>query len=178
MCSLDSLKIDLRGLSEGLTVFDFKLDNDYFAAINGEEVKRGDVDVRLTVDKAAERYYEFDFSLSGTVFVPCDRCLDDMELPIETDGHLVVKLGEEYSEDDDIVVVAENEGILDTSWFIYEFIALAIPIKHVHAPGKCNRAMIDLIEEYTATRSSDGDGEHPIDPRWSGLKEIKNNIKD
>ncbi len=58
----------------------------------------------------------------------------------------VVKFGEDYSEDDDLVTVAENEGILDVSWFIYEFIDLNIPIKHVHAPGKCNPAMIEMLK--------------------------------
>lgn len=69
------------------------------------------------------------------IHIPCDICLDDMDQSIETDNRLVVKFGEDYSEDDDLVTVAENEGILDVSWFIYEFIALNIPIKHVHAPG-------------------------------------------
>ena len=59
-----------------------------------------------------------------------------MDQTIETNDRLVVKFGEKYSEDDDLVTVAENEGILDVAWFIYEFIDLNIPIKHVHAPGK------------------------------------------
>lgn len=178
MNSLDSLKIDLKGLAEGINTFDYRLGDDYFGILDEADVKRGDINVRLEVKKTAERFYEFDFSLNGTVVVPCDRCLDDMDQPIETEGHLVARLGEEYSEDDDVVTVDENEGILDTSWFIYEFIALAIPIKHVHAPGKCNRAMIDLMDEYSATRSSDGGDDDAIDPRWSALQKIKNNIKD
>jgi len=175
MYSLDSFKIDLKGLYEAQNAFDFKLDDDYFATIDAGEVKGGDVEVRLVVSKSAERYYKLDFILSGAVTIPCDRCLDDMSQPIETEGHLVVKLGEEYSEDDDLVTVDENEGMLDTSWFIYEFIALAIPIKHVHAPGKCNHAMIELIEEHCATRSGEEVGEEAIDPRWRGLESIRNN---
>lgn len=176
MCSLDSLKIDLKGLSEAQTSFEFKLGNDYFANIDTGEVSGGDVDVRLVVSKSTERLYKLDFAIKGDVTVPCSRCLDDMSQPIETEGHLVAKIGEEYSEDDEIVTVGENEGMLDTSWFIYEFIALAIPIKHVHAPGKCNRAMIELIAEHCATRSGEAAGQQAIDPRWSGLEKIKNNI--
>ena len=70
-----------------------------------------------------------------------------MELPIEADNKLVAKFGEEYSEDDDLITVPENEGILDVAWFIYEFIELVIPIKHVHAPGKCNPAMMKMLDE-------------------------------
>ena len=63
------------------------------------------------------------------------------------------------------------------AWLIYEFIALDIPIKHVHAPGKCNAAMIKALEEHSATRSSDEDGA-AVDPRWSELEKLKTIIKD
>ena len=85
---------------------------------------------------------------------------------------LRVKFGEEYSEDDDLVTVAENEGILDVAWFIYEFIDLNIPIKHVHAPGKCNPAMIEKLNEHSAARSGEEE-EETVDPRWEALLKLK-----
>ena len=97
----------------------------------------------------------------------------EMSQPIETDNRLAVKLGAEYSEDDDLVTIDENEGILDVAWFIYEFIALAIPIRHVHEPGMCNAAMIEALEEHSAARSSDEEGAEVIDPRWEALRKFK-----
>ena len=100
-----------------------------------------------------------------------------MEQPIVADNHLVVKLGDTYSDDDDTVTIDENEGILDLSWFIYEFTMLAIPIKHVHAPGKCNSAMTQKLNELSgAVRSGEEETETPIDPRWEALSKL--NIKD
>lgn len=96
-----------------------------------------------------------------------------MDQTIETNDRLVVKFGEEYSEDDDLVTVAENEGILDVAWFIYEFIDLNIPIKHVHAPGKCNPAMIEKLNEHSAARSGEEE-EDTVDPRWEALLKLKN----
>jgi uncharacterized metal-binding protein YceD (DUF177 family) len=84
-----------------------------------------------------------------------------------------VKFGEDYREEDDVIVIAEDEGILDVAWLIYEFIALAIPIKHVHAPGKCNPAMSKLLEEHSAARSGEQEGEKAIDPRWEKLRDLK-----
>ena len=69
--------------------------------------------------------------------------------------------------------MAEDEGILDVAWFIYEFIVVNIPIKHVHAPGKCNTAMIELLEEHSAARSGKEDNTEAIDPRWDALKKLK-----
>ena len=128
--------------------------------------------------------------VAGTVIVSCDRCLDDVELPIETQDKLIVKFGKEYAEEsDEIVIVPEEEGSINIAWFLYEFIALAIPIKHVHAAGQCNKAMTAKLRQHTA-RSLD-DLEEPLDeeleeasgerdaattdPRWDALKGLFEN---
>src|SRR5574344_2495311 len=177
MCSLESFKIDLKGLKEDHTELEYSLDDNYFEAIDAPEVRKGIVNVILSIRRTSS-FFDFDFNIKGTIKVTCDRCIDDMDQEIDTEDKLVVKYGEEYSEEDVLVTVPENEGIIDVAWFIYQFIALNIPIQHVHAPGKCNPAMIDLLNQHLTTRSGDGDDEEKVDPRWSELEKLKNNIKD
>ena len=172
MCSLERFKIDLKGLTEEVTTYDFDLDDSFFEALDETEVESGTLHVSLSIRKASG-FFELLFHTVGSVDIICDRCLDLMEQPIETDNRLVVKLGSTNSEDDDTVMVDENEGILDTSWLIYEFIALAIPIQHVHATGKCNPAMTKALEELSADRSGDEESNQAIDPRWEKLKNLK-----
>ena len=172
MCSLEQFKIDLKNQKDEVRTLDFDLDNLFFAALDGSEVKQGALHVSVSIRKTIG-FYELLFHTEGTVAVTCDRCLDDMSQPIEADNRLVVKLGAAYSEEDDVITVSEDEGILDVSWLIYEFIVLAIPIKHVHAPGKCNPAMSQVLEELSADRSSDEVSDQPIDPRWSALFKLK-----
>ena len=169
MCSLERFKIDLKGLVAEETTLEWDLDKGFFEALDETEVESGALHVSLSIRKASG-FFELQFHTVGTVDITCDRCLDLMEQPIETDNHLVVKLGSTNSEDDDTVTVDEHEGILDTSWFIYEFIALAIPIQHVHAPGKCNPAMTKALEELSADRSGDEESSQPVDPRWEKLR--------
>ena len=175
MCSLEQFKIDLKRLTDEVTTLEFDLDNHFFAALDGSELRQGALHVSVSIRKATG-FFELLFHNEGTVTVTCDRCLDDMDQPISTDNRLVVKLSAAYSEEDDVITLPEDEGILDTSWLIYEFMMLAIPIKHVHAPGKCNPAMSQVLEELSADRSSDEESAQPIDPRWSKLAEL--NIKD
>ena len=172
MCSLEFLKIDLKSLKEEETSLEFDLDDTYFEALDDAEVKKGSLHVSVSIRRATG-FFELLFHTAGTVIIPCDRCLDDMDLPVETENRLVVKLGSEYLEEDDVIVVPENEGILDMSWLIYEFVALVIPIRHVHAPGKCNIAMTKTLEELSADRSSDEESSHETDPRWEKLKNLK-----
>ena len=171
MNSLESLKIDLKGLKDEETSLEFTLDDTYLEALDGADVKKGSLHVSVSIRKATG-FFEFNFHTDGEIVIPCDRCLDDMTLPVDTDNCLIVKLGSVYSEEDDVIVVPENEGILDMAWLIYEFVALVIPIRHVHAPGKCNPAMTQALEELSSDRSSDEESSQPIDPRWAKLKDL------
>ena len=175
MCDLECLKVDLKGMKDDETSLVFNLDESYFSALDQAEVKKGSLHVSVSIRKASG-FFEILIHEAGTVIIPCDRCLDDMEQPVETDVRLTVRLGDENSEDGDTIVVAEDEGILDLTWIIYESVALAIPIRHVHAPGKCNTAMTEVLEELSADRSSDEESDQAIDPRWEKLKRL--NIKD
>lgn len=170
---LETLKIDLKGLNEGVNYLEFDLDDTYFKAIDAPEVSQGKVRVLLDITRTGNDFFTLDFHETGVVMVPCDICLDPMEQSIEITQRLEVKLGTENSGEEDLVMVAEDEGILDITWYLYEFIALAIPIRHVHAPGKCNPAMIRTLEEYSATRSGQEGNETPMDPRWEALLKLK-----
>ena len=172
MCSLETLKIDLKGLKEVETTREYDLDDQFFAALDGSQLEHGSLHVSVSIRKVTG-FYELSFHTEGFVTITCDRCLDDMEQPIAADDRLTVKLGNTYSEDDDTVTIDENEGILDLSWFIYEFTMLAIPIKHVHAPGKCNSAMTQKLEELSGAVRSGEEEAGAIDPRWEKLKNLK-----
>ena len=172
MCSLEQFRIDLKGLTDEDTALTYDLDDLFFAALDGSELQHGALHVSVSIRKATG-FFELLMRTEGTVTVTCDRCLDDMEQPIEAEQRLIVKLGADSSEEDDVITVPEDEGILDTSWLIYESIVLAIPVKHVHAPGKCNPAMSKVLEELSADRSSGVESGEAIDPRWSALLKLK-----
>ena len=171
MCNIDSFKIDLKVLPQGVTNLEFNLGNDYFKAIEAPDVQKGELVSCLSISRTDD-FFELNFHTEGVVHIPCDICLDDIEQQIVSDDRIIAKFGEDYSEDDDLVTVAENEGILDVAWFIYEFIVLNIPIRHVHAPGKCNPAMIEMLNQHSAARSGE-EQEQAIDPRWAALLKIK-----
>ncbi len=193
MGKFDKYKIDLKGMTADSLKYEFVLDNLFFANIDGPEVQRGKVNVELVVKKSSHAF-DFHFQTDGMVYVPCDRCLDDMEQPITSTDYLRVKFGEEYSEEDDnLVVIPEDEGVINVAWFMYEFVALAIPMKHVHAPGKCNKAMSSKLSKHLRTTPdedddfaeddfeeedssmTDAEEEMKIDPRWADLKKLLDN---
>lgn len=189
MGKFELYNIDLKNLSQGVHEYTYFLENKFFIDIDGAEVQKGKVHVNLSV-KNSNSIYEMNFQIEGVVMVPCDRCLDDMEIPVETRNRLVVKFGDEYAEEsDEVVIIPFEEGAINLAWFIYEFIALSIPMKHVHAPGKCNKGMSSKLKKHTARSSADEeeldddmvddgvieDDSDSIDPRWDALKGLVEN---
>ncbi len=187
MGKFDPYKVELKNMQQNTQEIEYLLDNDFFTHIDGEEVQKGKVNVQLTVAKVNDMY-DLSFQLNGQVMIPCDRCLDDMTLPVETTSHLIVKMGKDFSEEsDEIVIIPETEGYINLAWFLYEFVALTIPIKHVHGPGKCNKQMSSKLKKHTASLEGDesaealeseediiiSDNDDTTDPRWDALKDLK-----
>jgi len=186
----NAYQIDFRNIAQGeVRKYEYLLDNKFFIDIDGPEVQKGKIHVTLTLERKPSSFVLL-FHCAGTVYVSCDRCLEEMDIPIETDNRLIVKLGKAYAEEsDEVLVIAEDEGTLNLAWFLYEFVALAIPMKHVHAPGKCNKTMTSKLKKHSTKRSDDQDSDDFIgddemdssnesqevtnaDPRWDALKEL------
>ena len=181
---LSKYKVELKNMLTDTAEIVYQLDNQFFLDLDAPDVQKGQVNVVLKVRKTSG-IYQLDFRTEGKVIVICDRCLEEMEQPIETDDRLKVKLGADFAEIDDMVVVPEEDGYINVAWFIYEFIALSIPMKHVHAPGKCNKDMVNKLskhlrvsgddeEEFDGMEDTD-DKPQEIDPRWNELKKILDN---
>ena len=109
---------------------------------------------------------------------------------MDTENVLKVKLGAEFSDEDDVVIVPEEDGYINVAWFLYEFIELSLPMKHVHAPGKCTKGMMGVLKKHMTQAADDeeapvcddeendlpdGGEETPTDPRWNELKKILDN---
>ncbi|NDV45453.1 DUF177 domain-containing protein [Paludibacter sp. 221] len=175
MSKFEQYNIILKGLPESPVVKEFVLDDVFFKKIDSPEVQKGNVKAKVTIRKKENNTFELLFDLDGVILIPCDRCLDDMEQPITYKENLLVKFGNAFSEEDEMVVVPELEGAINIAWFLYEFIILNIPIKHVHQPGLCNKSMISKLKKHIARSSDDDDDENALlelDDDDMGIDEI------
>lgn len=185
MAKFSLYKVSLKNLPQGEHFFTYDLDRKFFEAIDSEEVRKGSVLVELTLKKM-DATYELNFDIKGVVQISCNRCLDDMQQQIDAKSRLVVKLGKEYSEEnDEIIIIPEEEAEINIAWFLYEFVILNIPLKHVHEQGECNKAMTRKLRKHRAISKTDDDFdeddigfddeeiEESSDPRWDALKNIK-----
>lgn len=184
----------LKTMPEGTQEFTYHLGKQFFVNMESADIHDADLTVNLTVTHKHD-LYQLAFHVAGTVTLICDRCLDDLILPIEADYDINVKYGADYDETDDLLIIPETDNYLNVSYMIFDTASLAIPIKHVHPMGKCNRAMSALLRKHRATKSGDEDSdltdqlidemdsmdpvddlsapaETPTDPRWDMLKKL------
>lgn len=152
-------KLMLKSLPEGRHSFEYHLDKQFFINMENADVRDADVKVLLDVDHRGDAYMLV-FQLRGTLTVLCDRCLDELPLDIETTYTLTVKYGEEYNDDSDtLLVIPESDNYLNVAYMLYDTAVLAIPPRHVHPQGKCNRAMSALNKKYGVRNADDDDAE-------------------
>ena len=177
LAMLKLFRIDLKNLSPATTYkFSYLLENDFFEQVDGPEVRKGKVNIALSVVRNLSSF-EMNFQINGLVTVDCDRCLEDMEIPIESANRLVVTFGDTYAEtSDEQVIVSEEEGFIHIAWYLYEFIALSIPMKHSHELGDCNEVMASKLKEHCVDELLEGDetneNSQTVDPRWDMLRNL------
>lgn len=183
MSKLDAYRVDLLSSKLQGSRLEWNLDDSFFGAIDGL-IHRGNIHTVVDCQNTGS-LFRFQISSEGEVTVPCDRCLADLELRIETNDELLVKLGTEYSDEGDCVIVPETEGYVNLAQFIYEFIALSMPITVCHEPGKCDESMMLQLSKHQVARSNQEDdddydsktdgGSQLVDDRWAALKNLKLN---
>lgn len=178
-------KLPLKSMPTGSQEFDYHLGKQFFVNMENNDVRDADINVKLIADHRGD-LYDLNFTFTGDVTVACDRCLDDLHLPVDTAYHIIVKYGEDYNDDsDDFLQIPESDSYLNVAYMMHDTIALGIPIKHVHPLGKCNRAMSSLLKKHRAA-ATDEDAEleeslideidtindAPADSRWDKLKDF------
>jgi len=148
--------ISFKGLSLGSHVFDWKVDGGFFASYEMSEINDAIINIQLTLVKHS-RFFELNFVLNGWAGVRCDRCLDPLKIEITSEAKMIVKFGEQVGEDDseenDVIILPYNEDRLDVAQYLYEYVHLSLPIRRVHSgdangQSDCNAEMIKKLEQY------------------------------
>ena len=188
-------KLPLKTMAPGEHDYEYHLTKTFFTNMESEDVHDADLTVHLTVTLKND-VYSLDFAIAGTVTLVCDRCLDDLEFPIDANYSIDVKYGDRYNDDSDTLLeIPQSDTDLNVAYMIYDTVALAIPIKHVHPMGKCNRAMSAMLKKHRAHTPAANDEDAALeeqlidemdsmdaaadntagatettDPRWDALK--------
>ena len=178
---VDALKLKIKTLPFGTHTVECHVDESFFNLDEQNEVRHADVDVTVQVTRKSENTYRLEISCRGTVTTACDRCLDDLDLPVDVDYRLnVEQMGTELDDsNDELLIVPSDWRELDVAPLVRDTVLLAMPMTHCHENEEdCNPDVLDVLDSHRAEAVPNGDDDQQsettgTDPRWEALKKLK-----
>ena len=111
-------------MKPGRSRYEWHAGAEFFEKFENSEVL--DADLKVDADFWFDDYSAgVKCSIEGTVTVTCDRCLEDLILPVSTEFEL---------EDDELDLSHD----LDLSQDVYDFTIISLPLQRTHPDGECN----------------------------------------
>ena len=165
--------IPLNGLTAGENTFFWQAGKEFFNSFENTEILDAHLDAEVKVEKSG-RYIGVDCEVTGDVVVECDRCLDELELPVDVEILLSVKYGTEESSEEpqpgerEVIFVPETDAELDLSQIIYDYVCLSLPMQRTHEDGECNP---ETMKYYDAPKENDVVAEEDVNP-FAALKDL------
>lgn len=184
-CNIDT-EIQFSGLKSGIYNYHYTLEDSFFSEYKNEKILGGKVSFDVKLEKK-ERLMLFFFAYSGAVRTTCDRCLEEMGWPVEGEETLCVKLSDnETSDNEDVVILPESAFKIDLAQWMYEYIAVSMPIQCIHPDDEngdptCDPEMLKYLVNENDNDPSTSSGQEDendndngeIDPRWEALLKLK-----
>ena len=105
------------------------------------------------------RYVGVDCEVDGSVTVACDRCLDDLVMPVSLDILLSVKFGDEESSEEhqegerEVIFIPQDNADMDLSQIVYDYVCLSLPMQRCHELGECNPTVMSYLDMKTEESS-------------------------
>lgn len=136
----------------------------------------GPIDWRGRVYRADPGFYLTAKAAYAQTLV-CDRCLAQVDEPVEADTELIVLVEPEYEGDGEVELDEDELGVLklaepklDLEPILLEQLQLAVPMKplcRANCRGLCPRCGADLNAEACDCASE------AVDPRWAALAALR-----
>jgi uncharacterized metal-binding protein YceD (DUF177 family) len=176
-----------KGLKNGTHRFEFEVDDAFFSEFEGAGIKGGHASVKVDLDKGTSALL-LSFAIEGEVTVECDRCLEDLSMPVHYEGELKVKFSDEARDGDgEEMWISPAESETDLAQYIYESIVLSLPYIRVHGEDPsgrslCNEDMLARFkivdsEEFDAMEARQAAGAFSESPEAEKLKELKDKME-
>jgi len=176
MKQLNEFLIPFIGLKLGKHQFEYQISKAFFEDFDYDEFENSDIKVNVVLDKKSTML-ELAFKHKGTVQVPCDLTGELFDLPVKGKIKVVVQFGEQFNNDnEELLILPHGEHQIDIKQYVFEMIALSVPLKKVHPgikDGSLKSPALDKLKELMVNdQKKEVIKEEEIDPRWEKLKKL------
>ena len=173
MKELETYRLSLKGLRNGINTFEYELGPTFFQVFKQQLINDAFINLKLFVDKRDELMI-LDMEHTGYMVTPCDRCLENIKLPLEGKKQLLVKfvpVGKE--EDAEVIYLKAESDFFNPAPYMFEFIVLSIPMVRRYdceqdEESPCSEEVLRHLKPKESEINS---------PIWEELKKLNLNLK-
>ena len=123
LLTLQPFVVQLTSLAPGTNHLEWHAGAEFFEGFGNVDILDADLEVTAHV-LSRGLTVEVSCTLTGSVTVACDRCLEDLVIPVDT------AFEETYT---------PEGGELDLSQDVYDYVCTSLPLQRVHPEGECNQ---------------------------------------
>jgi uncharacterized metal-binding protein YceD (DUF177 family) len=150
MKTVQHFSLPVSGMKNGNHTFNFELDDSFFQFFENSLIQKGRFEARVEVDKRASLLV-MDAWIKGYMHTSCDRCLADIQMPVESKSTIHVKPGNPDESDDEILYMQEDDTSLNIAGWLYESLLVSVPLIKVYDCEKeevrpCNQEILKILE--------------------------------
>ncbi len=164
-------KLPFGGLSEGEHLFDYSIDNAFLGQFDTLLEYEGSLEAKVLFFKKSQKR-KLTIFISGEFQTNCDRCLESLVLEFKAEEvfYLQEQRGEEFTENEDVILITKEQQEIELSQIFYEIIILHLSYSKTHSDKECDTQMLEMM-----TSLKEREIKKEIDPRWAELEKLKKN---
>lgn len=160
---LSDFDIDFIKFNNEIDVFDFKLNDKFFGLKENSLYNRCNLLTMVNCEKK-ESTIKVTYTIAGTVATQCERCLEDIDIEINSSAEEILKLTSNPELLATEYYLSASHQVYNVYDTIYEQICVAMPLRKI-----CKNSITKKKCEITYTNS---DADKPVDDRWNKLKNL------
>ncbi len=157
------LVISCKSLSNESHHFEFHINSDFFNAYGNTDILSAELIAQVALRKIGVVQFEVSVGISGTTSVPCDRCLDPVDIQVNYQAEMAEEeIEEAYNTD---------LGEMNLGQYVYDSVCVSIPIQRIHRDeSRCNSQMLEIWKKNNGGMTVENGA-------FAALKDLINNNK-
>lgn len=165
---LKQFSIPFKGMLDGLHQYEFELDEAFFRYFKESPIEKAKIHTIILADKQGS-LMTVELEIKGSMITDCDRCLSQINLPLDARFNLILKKAEGESDDPELYHIHPDASEWQIADLLYEYSCLSIPIiKEIDCSQMknppCNQEILKRIQNQETNLD--------VNPIWEDLKRL------
>ncbi len=174
MVSIKEFILPYKGLNNGVHTYKFDINHSFFKHFEMSRIQEAELELDVTLDKQ-DNLSTVLLYCEGTFKSICDRCLAQVDLPLDFEDRIYINYGGVVDDDESVIYLDWDESELDLTNIVYELIHVNLPISNIpdcesEDFQQCDKITLNKMAQLSTDKP---EGSSETNDLWLELKKIK-----